>query len=364
MISTFISPILGGVLTNDTNSRSIFWFLFIAGTIVLIMIFLILPETQRNTAGNGTIRLKRYQRPLIPHLFISSTETPFISELDRFPVSTQKVTIRAFFEPLRCFRQKEVVVAILYGGSVFAVCSTVVATIAPLFELHYLLTPILIGLAFLPAGLGSLLSFLFIRKLISHDLRATKDNYKFRKHIPVEQPLEYKSLPDFPVERARLRNTWWLTILFVAATAGYGFSFLPGKIVLPLLLQFFITLTGTTLLLLNGVLVTDVNTMSRTGVVAAVNMVRLLMGALAVGVVQLFFERIGIGFTFLAMAMIVVMISPLLLLYWVSGRCWRPIGEVWEDIAGRMPPFRLLNINMRSLLMWAKNSRKAVSRST
>lgn len=45
------------------------------------------------------------------------------------------------------------------------------------------------------------------------------------------------ALLDFPIERARLRSSWWHALIFIATTAAYGFS-LSTHLAVPLVLQF------------------------------------------------------------------------------------------------------------------------------
>ena len=42
---------------------------------------------------------------------------------------------------------------------------------------------------------------------------------------------------DFPIERTRMRNLWWILIIFTCSVAGYGWT-LNSSIAVPLILQF------------------------------------------------------------------------------------------------------------------------------
>ena len=52
-------------ITQYFGFHAIFWFLAILGTMSLVSIITFLPETLRSIAGNGTIRLTVFQRPLV-----------------------------------------------------------------------------------------------------------------------------------------------------------------------------------------------------------------------------------------------------------------------------------------------------------
>ncbi len=64
MLGQAIGRAFGGILTQYLGFRSIFYFLFILGSLALTTIIVVLPKTLRNLAGNGTICLHGWHRPL------------------------------------------------------------------------------------------------------------------------------------------------------------------------------------------------------------------------------------------------------------------------------------------------------------
>ena len=52
------------------------------------------------------------------------------------------------------------------------------------------------------------------------------------------------------------------------------------------------------------------------------NLVRFLLTALAIGTVQPSLNKIGSGFTFLAMALIMLSVTPIMIGLWFFGRPW------------------------------------------
>jgi len=51
-----LGPIIGGALAQTLGWRSIFWFLAIFGGVFSVFMVLLLPETLRSIAGNGSVR--------------------------------------------------------------------------------------------------------------------------------------------------------------------------------------------------------------------------------------------------------------------------------------------------------------------
>jgi MFS family permease len=57
-------PVIAGVLTEKLGWRWIFWFLVIFTATYLVVVALLLPETQRKLVGNGSIATRGLHRSL------------------------------------------------------------------------------------------------------------------------------------------------------------------------------------------------------------------------------------------------------------------------------------------------------------
>jgi MFS family permease len=109
-----MGPVFGGIITQYFGFRAIFWFLFILSAISLCTIILLLPETLRSIAGNGTIRLTGFQRPLI---YSFKPQPDALKEPDNVP--KRKVTIMSVLAPLRFLFEKDVFVSLFFGSIVY-----------------------------------------------------------------------------------------------------------------------------------------------------------------------------------------------------------------------------------------------------
>ncbi|KAE9369818.1 MFS general substrate transporter [Stipitochalara longipes BDJ] len=319
MFGHVVSPVIGGILTHFFGFRSIFWFQLAYGGLSLSLVALLLPETLRTIAGNGTIRLKFYRQPLLACVK-SSLDARFESNRETIALSP---TIKSFFEPLRLLSHINVIGSIVFGAIAFATAVVVISTTALCLETYYRLSTLLIGLAFLPSGAGTLLGFLAISYILERDYKIVETRYKFANNIEEDSNMSFKHNLDFPIERARLRNIWWISLLFIGATIGYGFSLSSKHLAIPLVMQFLVAFGATCILLANGVLISDLCPENLASVTAIINLVRFCMGALAVGVVQLLFYRLDAGFVFLVFAMATLAVTPILVLQWMFGLKWR-----------------------------------------
>lgn len=113
MMGQSIGPVFGGHITQFFGSRAIFWFLFIFGATSLETIILLLPETLHCVAGNGTIRLTGFQRPLI---YSFKPQPDALIEPDDVPKG--KVPFMTILAPLRFLFSSDVSVSQFFGSIV------------------------------------------------------------------------------------------------------------------------------------------------------------------------------------------------------------------------------------------------------
>ncbi|KAH8742478.1 major facilitator superfamily domain-containing protein [Diaporthe sp. PMI_573] len=281
--SIAIGPVLGGLLANFFGFRSIFIFLVILSSLVIIMIIVFLPETLRSIAGNGSLRLTGIHQPLIARF---TKELPYMQDPDD-TVQRKKVTLMTFIEPLKLLAQKDILLNLLFGGVVYAIWSMVTSSTTGLFKSRFGLSELLLGLAFLPNGFGTIVGSAIVGKLMTRDYKTAEVAYKIAHNLPSWHNLPVKNVPaDFPIEHARLRNLPWIAGLFAASTAAYGFSLAkpiltskPGWIVVPLTLQFLIAATSNAVFALNQTLVSDLCPGKGASSTAINNLVRCGLGA-------------------------------------------------------------------------------------
>lgn len=131
-----------------TSHRSIFVFLLILSSLTIIAILFFLPETLRSIAGNGTLHLTGIHRPLADR-FIK--ESPYMQDRDDSYTPT-KVSPRTFIEPLLLLKEKDILLSLVFGGTIYAIWSMVTASTVGLFKRVFHLNELQVGLVFLPNG--------------------------------------------------------------------------------------------------------------------------------------------------------------------------------------------------------------------
>ncbi|KAJ8064641.1 hypothetical protein OCU04_006964 [Sclerotinia nivalis] len=316
MLGQSIGPVLGGIITQYLGFRAIFWVLLGLGSLALLSIIAFLPETLRSVAGNGSIILKGVHRPLF-------YAPPSTEQLDQELPPKKKITFSSVFAPLKFLLEKDVFVTLFFGAVVYTVWSMVTSSTTALFSEHFNLSNLELGLIFLPNGFGCICGSYLTGILMDYDYKVVESRYRKQHNIPADVPIKASELLDFPIEVARMRNIWWIVLVFIVATGLYGYSLKLEIMALPLILQFFIAYAATAVFSLNSALIIDLYPGKSASATAVNNLIRCLMGAAGVAVVQLIIDVLGSGVTYLIFAGATFALSPLLMVQWYHGGRWK-----------------------------------------
>ncbi|KAI2794130.1 hypothetical protein POX_a00720 [Penicillium oxalicum] len=320
MLGQGVGPVFGGILSEYLGFRSIFWFLAILSTVSLLTILFFLPETLRSIAGNGTGPLHGIHKPWIYFITGQRLGKEGATAIPDGP--RKKITMKTVVAPLGFLSEKDVFVTLFYGAIVYSVWSMVTSSTSYLFESTYGLNTLQVGLTFLGNGFGCMSGSYTIGYLMDFNHRRTEHEYCIRNNLPLETRITTKTHPDFPIEYARMRNTWWITALFTICTSVYGFS-LRTHVAVPVILQYLIAYCATAIFTINSALIIDLYPGASASATAVNNLMRCLVGAAGVAAVQPMIDRLTPQWTFVLLAGITVLMSPLLVVELRWGAGWR-----------------------------------------
>ncbi|KIK59871.1 hypothetical protein GYMLUDRAFT_169012 [Collybiopsis luxurians FD-317 M1] len=314
MLGPAFGPVIGGALSDGLGWRSIFWFLCIASGLACMVMLLFLPETLRQIVGDGSILPSPIYRPWIP--IIGRNHASATSD---YPTPPRK----KFKNPLLLFKNLDIVMLLLFNGIVYAVYYAVTASISSLFaDIYPFLNDTTIGLCYLAIGVGTAVGSAGTGKLLDWDFRRLK-----KVHIKSNGPMKTESGEvgdDFPVEKARLRLMPYYMAVLVTTGMGYGWC-LERKvhIAAPLVLQFVIGALSISVMNPTQTLILDLVPGQGSSVTACNNIIRCLLGAVSVSVIDLILSRLGPGFTYVLLNGIIVVSVPLLYLVMALGPIYR-----------------------------------------
>ncbi|CAI7645964.1 unnamed protein product [Penicillium pancosmium] len=318
MLGQGVGPVFGGLLSQYLGFRSIFWFLTILSGLSLFSILFFLPETLRTVAGNGTVPLHGLHKPFIYH---------FTGQKDADPNSVpssekKKITFKTVVAPLGFLGEKDVFITLFFGAIVYTVWSMVTSSTSDLFESTYGLNSLEVGLTFFGNGFGCISGSYTTGYLMDYNHKRTEREYCMEHNLPLETRITSKTHSDFPIEYARMRNTWWITALFIVCTAVYGVS-LRTHLAVPIILQYIIAYCATAIFTINSALVIDLYPGASASATAVNNLMRCLIGAAGVAASQPIIDAITAQFAFLLLAGITLCMVPLLSIEMRWGAGWR-----------------------------------------
>ena len=323
-LGTCVGPIVGGwVAFKSGDSNWVFWFLVIVGTVLLIAVGGLLPETARNVVGNGSVKTRRWwERTWWSFLRGWSRKTwgnvgkGEEEEGDLKTKGPDKETLIAptnafgrtkrilkMLNPLPCLRiifWKDAALVLWMHASYYMVDYSIQTSIPSSFKDIYHFNELEIGLAYLPRSAGIICGGYVNGKVMDRNYRTTAN--QIGHTIDRERG---DDLRHFPIERARTRGSWYLLTILTATLIGYGWALEQrSHVSVPLLLQFLQGFLGTSIYTTFNTLLVDVFPESPSTAAAAASISRCALAASGVAAVQPLVGVLGRGWYFTVLAIV------------------------------------------------------------
>ncbi|KAH8119867.1 MFS general substrate transporter [Phellopilus nigrolimitatus] len=323
MIGPCIGPVIGGILADALGWRSIFWFLAIATGACMLFMILLFPETLRSQVGNGSIPAPKWNRALLPIIGRSTLE-----------INHERPPPRPLPNPLLLFTSPDLMLLLVSNAIVYSAYYAVTATISSLFSQNFpSLSETEIGLCFLSIGGGGAFATVSTGKLLDRQYMNVKRKFDAANNSDPEKTHNDTNSSDgdssaghdqFPIEKACLQTQYIWILIFSASCIGYGWCIqsktnIAGPLVMQFILGFSVVSTMTNV----QTLIVDLFPTQGSSVTAANNLVRCLLGATVVSIINIITDAIGPGWTYTLCGGACVLTWPMVVLEMKMGPIWR-----------------------------------------
>ncbi|KAL4953152.1 major facilitator superfamily domain-containing protein [Aspergillus filifer] len=333
MLGPALGPVIGGLLARYFGWRSVFWFLVIVSGGFLVCFWALVPETARGVVGDGSIIPKEWWRLSGKQLLRQRQRNEKSAgglavnavQIDADEKGTETVrpassTIKLHFpnpiKTLAILLEPDALILISSIGLLMITNAALLTSTPGLFKEIWDFNDLQIGLCFIPLGIGASLGAIVNGYVLNENYRrhhqrqaeasssttpaAPNLNSTSSDHDPEKlestrsDPSKSTSpskspppLPTFPLEKARLQQSFPTLCLTITTLIPYGFVLQSRThISAPLTLQFlngFATVACTNTL---NTLLVDLFPDRPATAAAACNLVRCWLGALGAGTVE------------------------------------------------------------------------------
>ncbi|CAK7209603.1 hypothetical protein SCUCBS95973_000496 [Sporothrix curviconia] len=314
-----LGPVAGGLLTQYFGWHGIFWFLLILSSILFTFMFCFLPETCRNIVGNGSVLPPWWNMSLYQFL-----KTRRLTPAEREAVGDHSTLARGRRRPnpfaaLKILMEREGGVTLGCGSLLAGGYFMITTTLSEQLRDRFGFSPVTVGLCYLPLGFGNLSSRWTIGLLLDWNFR------RWAKMLGITIDLnKQQNLDVFPIEKIRLQISICAIYMSSAAIIAYGWTMDKHASLAGIEVSLFfigVFFAGA----MNGIntLIVDTHAESPATAVAANNLFRCFISSGGTAIALPLINRIGIGFTAVAIAGVWVAFSPVLWLVMFRGAEWR-----------------------------------------
>ncbi|KAG0667854.1 Plasma membrane transporter [Maudiozyma exigua] len=328
LIGQGIGPLLGAVIAARWDWRAIFWFLAIGCGASLVFGFFLLPETKRTLVGNLSIRPKHIWS-IAPITLLPSVQKKLKYDNPDIETLDENIPSLDLIGALKITAQPEIILALFPAGLQFAMWTLMLSSISSgLSSAPYNYSLPIIGVCYLPAGIGGLCGSFLTGRII---------DYYYKKAVKkFEQDKASGAIPEdtkFNTFRVRLLCVLPQNFLAVVSFLLFGWSIDKGwKIPAALITSFVSSYCAMSTLSTMTTLLVDLYPTKSSTASSCFNFVRCSLSSIFMGCFADMKQSMTVGGTFSFLIALLFLANGLTFIPIMYGMQWREKRMLKEEM--------------------------------
>ncbi|CAD6641307.1 XXYS1_4_G0014060.mRNA.1.CDS.1 [Saccharomyces cerevisiae] len=319
LLGQCFGSLIGAVLTARWDWRAIFWFLTIGCGSCFLIAFLILPETKRTIAGNLSIKPKRFINRA-PIFLLGPVRRRFKYDNPDYETLDPTIPKLDLSSAGKILVLPEIILSLFPSGLLFAMWTLMLSSISSgLSVAPYNYHLVIIGVCYLPGGIGGLMGSFFTGRII--------DMYFKRKIKKFEQDKANGLIPqDAEINMFKVRLVCLLPQNFLAVVAYllFGWSIDKGwRIESILITSFVCSYCAMSTLSTSTTLLVDLYPTKSSTASSCFNFVRCSLSTIFMGCFAKMKAAMTVGGTFTFLCALVFFFNFLMFIPMKYGMKWR-----------------------------------------
>ncbi|SCV05443.1 LANO_0H07602g1_1 [Lachancea nothofagi CBS 11611] len=311
--------LIGAALTAAFDWRAIFWFLTIGCGTCMIINFLVLPETKRTLVGNMSIRPKHWVNRA-PIFLLKSVRHKFHYDNPDYETLDPNVPKIDLISSLKILSHPEILMSLMPAGLQFALWTLTLTSISSQLSIapyNYKLT--IIGICYLPAGIGGLVGSFITGKIIDVYYKRALKRFEEKK----QQGL-IASDAKFNTLRARLYTSIPQNFVSVVAFTLFGWSIQRGwHISVPLITSAIGSFCAMSTLSSSSTLLVDLYPNRSSTATSSYNFIRCSLSAIFMACLARMNKALTVGGTFTLVSGFIFIGNFVTFIPMIYGMKWR-----------------------------------------
>lgn len=294
LVGNGIGGLVGALIIHGFDWRAIFIFLAIGGGATLLFVLIFLPETSRMIVGNGSIVPKSAfnKAPvlLFPHIKPKLTnDTSTLAPKEKMD----------FFAPFKLVLKIPVICTLLPAGLQFAAWTMTLTSISTVLESDaYNYSVIHVGLIYLPQGIAC-----FVASLLSGKALNVYYRYRSNLHEKKYQDWDIEKRPPLNKYRIRLDLAIVPATFMILGLIIFGWCLEYKRHIISIIIStILISFAASSFMSIVITMLVDLQPTKGSTAASSVNLVRCLLAAIGVAVLEKMSHSMTLGgtYTFLA----------------------------------------------------------------